>query len=86
MGKGDGWQVSPDHTLTITGAKSNTTIWYFGFPVDFTVVDDLNNPFYLQHSVAIATIVTLVATSIFAFIIRRKNQKASNKTVGHKLI
>lgn len=80
MGEGDGWHVSPDHTLTITGAKSNATIWYFGFPVGFDVDDDSNNPFFLQHSVAVATIVALVATSSFAFIIRRKNQKASNKT------
>ena len=79
-GEGDGWNVLPDATLTITDAKSTATIWYFGFPEEFNVVGDSNAPIYLKHSVAIATATALAVTAAFAFVISRKNQKASNKT------
>jgi hypothetical protein len=77
-GEGDGWHVAPDATLTITDAKSTATIWYFGYPEDFDVDDD--TPFYLQHSVAIATATALAVTATMGLVIRRKTQKASNKT------
>lgn len=70
VGEGEGWNVSPDQTITITGAKSDVTIWYFGFPESFSSGDS-NNSFYFQHSVAIVTAVALVATLVFAFIIKR---------------
>ena len=76
-GEGDGWQVAPDATLTITDATSDVSIWYFGYPENFYVDDD--TPFYLQHSVAIATIAALASTATIGFVIRRKNQKNSNK-------
>jgi hypothetical protein len=76
-GEGDGWSVSSDATLTITGAKSNVTIWYFGFPESFN--EDANKPFYIEHSVAIATAAVLAVTVTFAFAVRRKNQNASGK-------
>jgi hypothetical protein len=77
-GEGDGWQVAPDATLTITDATLDVSIWYFGYPENFYVDDD--TPFYLQHSVAIATIAVLASTATIGFVIRRKNQKNSNKT------
>ncbi len=77
-GEGDGWHVAPEATLTITDAKSTATIWYFGYPEDFNV--DEETPFYLQHSVAIATAVILAVTATMGFVIKRKTQKASNKT------
>ena len=70
VGEGEGWNVSPDQTLTITGARSDVTIWYFGFPESLSD-DDSNTSFYLQHSVAITIAIALVATSGFALIIRR---------------
>jgi hypothetical protein len=76
-GQGDGWSVSPDATLTITGAKSNVTIWYFGFPESFNVNEDTNEPFYMKHSAAIATAATLAITVTFAFAVKRKNQTAN---------
>jgi hypothetical protein len=76
-GQGDGWSVSPDATLTITGAKSNVTIWYFGFPESFN--PDANQPFYIEHSVAIATAAALAITVTFALAVRRKNQNTSDK-------
>jgi hypothetical protein len=83
-GEGDGWSVSPDATLTITGAKSNVTIWYFGFPESFNA-EDANNPFYIEHSVAIATAVALAVTATFAFAIRKKNPKDSAKLSGDNI-
>jgi hypothetical protein len=78
-GQGDGWNVSPDATLTITGAKSNVTIWYFGFPESFNVDEDANKPFYVEHSVAIAIAAALALTVTFAFAVKRKNQTDSGK-------
>lgn len=80
MGEGDGWHVTPDATLTITDAKSDVTIWYFGFPESFDVDGGSDKPFHLQHSVAIATAVALAITATFALVIRRKNQKEQDKT------
>lgn len=79
-GEGDGWHVAPDATLTITDAKTDVTIWYFGVPEDFDVANDPNNPFYLKHSVAIATAAALAVTATIGFVIRRKNRTASTKT------
>jgi hypothetical protein len=78
-GQGDGWSVSPDATLTITGAKTNVTIWYFGFPESFNVDEDANKPFYTEHSAAIATAAALAITVTFAFAVKRKNQTDSGK-------
>jgi hypothetical protein len=77
-GEGDGWQVAPDATLTITDATSDVTIWYFGYPENFYV--DVDTPFYLQHSVAIVTAIVLASTATIGLVIRRKNQRNSNKT------
>jgi hypothetical protein len=77
-GQGDGWNVSPDATLTITGAKTNVTIWYFGFPESFNV-SDANKPFYIEHSVTITIAAALALTVTFAFAVRRKNQNGSSK-------
>jgi len=77
-GEGDGWQVAPDATLTITDATLDVSIWYFGYPENF--YDDDDTPFYLQHSIAIATIAALASTATIGFVIRRKNQENSNET------
>jgi hypothetical protein len=81
-GEGDGWQVAPDATLTITDAKSDVSIWYFGYPENFYVDDD--TPFYLQHSVAITTAIVLASTTTIGFVIKRKNQKIRTKRTSDK--
>jgi hypothetical protein len=55
----NGWNVSHNGTVTVTGLTGNITVIYFGF------TDELGNsnlPFYEQHSVAIATAIALTAT------------------------
>jgi len=80
MGEGDGWSMSPDGTLTITGATSNVTVWYYGFPGSIIGDGSSNQPFYEQHSVAGATAVAVAITLAFAIAIRIRNQKRLGKT------
>jgi len=75
MGEGDGWNASPDGTLTILGATSDVTIWYFVFPDSRRINENSNPPFYQQHSVAIVTSVALAMTVILTSAVRRKNKK-----------
>jgi hypothetical protein len=75
--EGDGWSVAPDATVTVTAAKSNVTIFYFGFPESFN--PDANQPFYIEHSVAIAVTAALAITVTFALAVKRKTQNASDK-------
>lgn len=74
----DGWHVSPDSTLTITGATSNVTIFYYNFP-DALGANTSNQPFYKQHSVAITTAIVVTVAVVLTAIIRRKNP---NQVVG----
>jgi hypothetical protein len=80
MGEGDGWNVSSDGTLTVTGATSSVTIWYYGFPESLIDGGSSNQPLYEQHSVACATAVAVAITLTFAIAIRIRNQKRLGKT------
>jgi hypothetical protein len=80
MGEGDGWSTSPDGTLTITGATSNVTVWYYGFPESIRDDGSSNQPLYEQHSVVGATAVAVAITLTFAIAIRIRNQKRLGKT------
>jgi hypothetical protein len=76
VGETEGWIISPDQTLTITGATANVTIGYFNFINSFGG-DNGNNsdlPFYQQHSVVIAVGVTVAAVVVLSFAINRKNK------------
>ena len=68
----DGWRISPDATLTITGATRNVAISYYGLPPSFA--DISNQPVYQQHSLAIITAVAIVITVILAVAIRIKKR------------
>jgi hypothetical protein len=81
MANNDGWSVSPDTTITITGATSNVSISYYNFPD--SLGGSSNNsklPFYQQHSVAIAAAVTVAITAILVVVIRRKNDNSSGQS------
>jgi hypothetical protein len=79
IGQHEGWDVSPDGTLTVTGAasRSNVTVVYYTVP---KVVEDISNqPIYMQHSVAFATGGAVTSIGALCLIIWRKNQKSSRQ-------
>jgi hypothetical protein len=75
ISENEGWRVLPDETITISGAPSNVTIFYFVFLDDLSPDGSSSNQsVYQQHSVAIATAVVIVAAVVTAVMIRRRNQ------------
>lgn len=74
MGEGDGWTISPDATLILTGATENVSLLCFRFPDSFGGGNNSENPFYIQHSVAITTAILVAATVIVATTIRVRNK------------
>jgi hypothetical protein len=83
IGENDGWTITPDKTLTITGAPSNSnvTMSYFSFPDSFGGNGNNSNlTFYQQHSViiitAIAVAVALALVTAITFVAKRKKQIA----------
>ncbi len=75
-----GWRSMPDGTVTVTGATATVTMYYFIAPPGFGTADDSNLPFYQQHSVAIATGVTVAVAVIIAGLIRRRPGQTTQKT------
>jgi hypothetical protein len=75
MGEGDGWNLSPDATLTINGATGNVSLLLFRFPDSFGGGNNSDVPFYLQHSVAIATAIIVSITVIVTIAIRVRNKR-----------
>lgn len=75
MGEGDVWSITPDGTLTITGADGNVTIAHYGFLEAMGSENSSNQPFYQKHSVAIITTVVVAITVIIAIAIRMRNKK-----------
>ena len=75
IAENDGWRISPDATLTITGATSNVTILYLVFPNELGGNGNIpNQSIYQLHSVVIVTAVAVLVIAISAVIIRRRNQ------------
>ena len=90
VGKNDGWYLSPDGTLTVTGATANVTLIYYGFPDSFREGEDgFNQPILKQHSIVIVTTIAATIIIILAVATRTRktestkldseNRKASNK-------
>lgn len=78
ISEGDGWNISDDSKLTVTGATSNVTILYVNYS-NFGD-DSSNKPFYEQHSVAIIATALVTVTVIVALIIklRQRHVKKDN--------
>lgn len=61
---GEGWQLAPDGTVTLTGAVTGASIFY----VDYSnMYNDITQPFYVQHAVtlaAVAVMLTIVAVGV----------------------
>jgi len=71
-GENDGWRISPDATITITGATANVAITYYRLPPYFE--DTSNQPVYQQHSLAIITAVAIMIIVILTVVIKIKNR------------
>ncbi len=71
----DGWSISHDGTLVITGATGNISVIRF----DFGNTAPSNLPFYQQHSIAIITALGVVATVTIAVVIKVRSRKYSSK-------
>lgn len=72
LAPGRDWKLQSDNTITVYGKTGNITVAHYGFNVD----SDSDQPFYVQHSVALATLavlaVTLAAASLIRLNVRRK--------------
>src|SRR3990170_1034721 len=71
MGENDGWSLSPDGTLTVTGATGNVTLSYYGFPGSFGGGGEgFSEPILKQHSVVIITTVAVATAVLLALVIK----------------
>jgi len=78
MGENDGWSLSPDGTLTVTGATANVTLSYYGFPGSFGGGGDgFNEPILKQHSVVIITTVAVATAVLLALVIKTRKRESS---------
>ncbi len=72
--EGHEWLLLPGNTITVLGRTGNITVAHYGFAP--TV--DSNQPFYIQHSVALMTIgvvaATLAAAGLISFKVRRQHR------------
>jgi hypothetical protein len=74
LAKGQGWTLWPDNTLIITSTASNITVAHF----DLVLPTKSNLPFYIQHSVALTTIVLLAIVATLASITKVRMTKRKN--------
>ena len=81
LGESDGWTITRDGTVTVTGAVGNVSIVHYSFLSQGDNSSDL--PFYQQHSIAIATVALVVATAAIAFLIasRSKGSQSSEDSL-----
>ena len=75
MAEGEGWTISNDGTLVVTGVTGNVSIVHWGFFENS--LPSSNLPFYLQHSVAIATVVVVAIIVSVAVAIKVKSREHS---------
>jgi hypothetical protein len=78
--EGDGWQISPDGTITVTNATTGVGIFYLDFPQEFT---NSNLPFYQRHSVTII-VIALAAAIIIVGLVLKLNSLKNRQTEGNK--
>jgi hypothetical protein len=77
LSQGQGWTLQPDNTVTVyPPAPGNVTVMHY----------DFNNPefqeslpFWLQHYVALLTVIVVAAVIAAAVVIRVRKRKASSK-------
>lgn len=75
----NGWKISRNGTITVTGLTGNLSIIFFGFT---SQLGNRNEPFYDQHSVAIAVAAALAVTVTAAVAVKvraNKHLKGDNR-------
>lgn len=77
MAEGEGWSISHDGTLVVTGATGNVSIVHWGFFENS--ISNSNLPFYQQHSVAIVIAMVVAVTIIVAIVIKVKSKEHSGE-------
>jgi len=77
MAEGEGWTISNDGTLVVTGAAGNVSIVHWGFFENS--LPSSNLPFYQQHSVAIVIVMVGAVTIIVAIVIKVKSKRHSGE-------
>jgi hypothetical protein len=77
MAEGEGWTISNDGTLIVTGATGNVSIVHWGFFENS--LPSSNLPFYQQHSVAIVIAMVVAVTIIVAIVIKVKSKGHSGE-------
>lgn len=84
MSENDGWRISPDATLIVTGATANVTLAYYGFPDVFGGNGNTSNqPIYQQHLVVIIAAVVVAITFVLAIAIRGKTKSPEHPELGN---
>jgi hypothetical protein len=85
-GENDGWNVSPNQTITVTGAPSNSNVslTYFLFSNSLGGNgSDSSLPFYQRHSVIIGATIALAITAGLAMAVslatKKKKQTVPNR-------
>lgn len=76
LSEGKDWHLEPDNTVVLNGLTGNVTVAYYRFDTE----DSSNLPFYLQHSVALATVALVSVTVAVAGLIRYKVRR---QAAGH---
>jgi hypothetical protein len=66
-----GWNLLPNDTIVLISQTGNVSVIHYRFDLP----DDSNLPFYLRHSIALITIVVVVATILVAVLITFKMRK-----------
>ena len=79
LGLFDGWSISTDSTITITGERRNVTIAYYGVPETFKNFS--TQPFYQQHSIIIIASVILAIIVVLTVAFRITNTKQTEKAL-----
>lgn len=77
-GEGDGWTISPNATVTVTGQTGNISIVRYNFGGTLT---NSNLPYYEQHSVAIAVAAIVAATIVLAVTLQVTARRSAKKAV-----
>lgn len=70
---GEGWQLSPDGTITVTGVVNGASIFY----VDYSnMYNDTSQPFYVQHAVTLAAVGAMLAVVAVGVVLRFRLYKS----------